>query len=183
VRVLRTSRGCVISSQKVVAAATPEMLSGMMSDSVSKTAKQILKKDGYREFLKGSSLTVAKSTITNTLDLTIYDTCKTYLRTKEGYDFKACAIASGISSLATGIISYPIDLIRNIYQNDVTRGQNQETGFKRISSLLKERVAKNGVRSLFAGFTPYMTRYLIYGPMFWNSFEMFSSLFRSMASC
>jgi len=150
---------------------------------VGKTAKQILKKDGYREFMKGSSLSVAKSTVTNTLDLAIYDSCKTYLRTKEGYDFKACALASAISSMATGIISYPIDLIRNIYQNDTNRDQNKEGGFKRISGLLKEKVEKNGVRGLFSGFTPYMTRYMIYGPMFWNSFEMFSSLFRSLVIC
>jgi hypothetical protein len=77
--------------------------------------------------------------------------------------------------LSGALVSYPLDIIRTIYMYENSGGaMNSGRGLKQIGKLVKNVYQNGGVRGFYQGFMPYLSKSLIYGPLFWNSLEMFN---------
>jgi len=133
--------------------------------------KTVVANDGYREFFKGSSLSMVRGTVLSTAELVTYDSLKTILRTKDGFDAKACLAASILSSFSGALVSYPFDVLRTVHVSDDVKSQKSQ-----IFGKFKEICVTKGVKGLYSGFFIYLSRALIYGPLFWNSLELFNYL-------
>jgi len=145
-------------------------------NTLTRSVKTIIANDGYREFFKGTSLSMVRGTVLSTAELITYDSLKTVLKTKDGFDPKACLIASVLSSFSGALVSYPFDILRTAH---VSKGPNDaamKSQTKQIIAKFKEICVKSGPRGLYAGFFTYLSRALIYGPLFWNSLEVFNYL-------
>jgi len=140
-----------------------------------KAFSTIVRKDGYREFTKGTSITIARGILLSTVELTTYDTLKYVLKTKEGHDSRAYFLASLISSFVAAFSSYPLDMIITLYMHQSSQAQKQK-GLKEIATLAKHIYSKNGLKGFYVGFLGFASRSMVYGPVFWNSLEYFNQL-------
>jgi len=138
--------------------------------------KTIIRNNGYGEFFKGTSLTLVRGSVLSTTELITYDIVKNLVRTKEGFDARACLIASLASSLNGALLSYPLDILRTVHVSDDQSGYMAKRQASQIYSRLKEVVQRRGMKGLYAGFSSYLSRALLYGPLFWNSLELFGYL-------
>jgi len=140
-----------------------------------KAFNTIVKKDGYREFTKGTSITIARGILLSTVELTTYDTLKYVLKTKEGHDGRAYFMASLISSFVAAFSSYPLDVIITLYMHQSSQAQ-QHKGLKEIAKLTKHIYSKSGLKGFYIGFLGFASRSMVYGPVFWNSLEFFNQM-------
>jgi len=136
--------------------------------------KNIRNKDGYREFLKGTTLSMARGVILSTVELTTYDTVKTLFKTKEGLDLRASFIGSTVASLTGALVSYPLDILRTLYLVENSGLLLEKSGMKQIVRIIGNVHESKGVKGFYQGFMPYLSKSLIYGPLFWNSLEIFT---------
>lgn len=136
--------------------------------------RNITKNDGYQEFLKGTSLSLVRGIVLSTVELTMYDTFKGILRTKEGLDLRASFMASVVASLSGAMVSYPLDILRTLYMYENSGNSLENRGLKKIKGIMSTVYQSKGARGFFQGFMPYLSKSLIYGPLFWNSLELFS---------
>ena len=136
--------------------------------------KNIRNKDGYREFLKGTTISMARGVILSTVELTIYDTIKTLFKTKEGLDLRASFIGSTVASLTGALVSYPLDILRTLYMVENSSVKLEKRGIKQIWNIVGNVHQSNGMKGFYQGFMPYLSKSLIYGPLFWNSLEIFT---------
>lgn len=135
----------------------------------------ITRNDGYQEFLKGTSISMARGVVLSTVELTVYDTFKGVFKTKEGLDLRASFLSSLVASLSGALVSYPLDIIRTLYMYENSGGaMNSGRGLKQMQKIVKNVYQNGGVRGFYQGFMPYLSKSLIYGPLFWNSLEMFN---------
>jgi len=141
-----------------------------------RSVKTIIANDGYREFFKGTSLSMVRGTVLSTAELITYDSLKTVLKTKDGFDPKACLIASVLSSFIGALVSYPFDILRTAHVSKSPNDMAEKSQTKQIIAKFKEICVKSGPRGLYAGFFTYLSRALIYGPLFWNSLEVVNYL-------
>jgi len=117
-----------------------------------------------------------RGTVLSTAELVTYDSLKTLLRTSDGFDAKACFIASVLSSFSGALVSYPFDVLRTVHVSDSPKDLAVKSQTKQILAKFKEICLKKGFRGLYSGFFIYLSRALIYGPLFWNSLELFNYL-------
>jgi len=135
--------------------------------------RSVIKNDGYREFTKGTSVSLARGILLSSIDLTLYDTLKFVLKTKEGEDKRSIFFASVISSFVAGLFSYPLDVLITLHMNQRTQLQESQ-GFAEIVRLCKHIYSKNGFKGFYVGFFGFASRLMVYGPVFWNSLEFFN---------
>jgi hypothetical protein len=134
--------------------------------------KNVTRNDGYQEFLRGTSLSLIRGIILSTVELTVYDTFKGLFKQKEGLDLRASFLGSIAASLSGALVSYPLDILRTIYVCE--KREEGKSGLKQMGNLAKNVYQTRGVRGFYQGFMPYLSKSLIYGPLFWNSLELFN---------
>jgi len=144
--------------------------------------RNIKKNDGYQEFLKGTSISLARGIVLSTVELTLYDTFKDIFRTKEGLDLKASFMASLVASAGGALVSYPLDILRTVYMVENSGGILENKGLKHIFKLVGSMYQSKGIKGFYQGFMPYLSKSLIYGPLFWNSLEMCNYLCKNLIS-
>jgi len=117
---------------------------------------------------------MARGVILSTVELTIYDTIKTLFKTKEGLDLRASFIGSTVASLSGALVSYPLDILRTLYMVENSSVKLEKRGIKQIWNIVGNVHQSNGMKGFYQGFMPYLSKSLIYGPLFWNSLEIFT---------
>lgn len=141
--------------------------------------KNVKKTDGYQEFLRGTSLSLARGIILSTVELTVYDTFKGMFKQKEGLDLRASFLGSLAASLSGALVSYPLDILRTLYVCEKREENPRSRGMRQVGRIAKNVYQMKGVRGFYQGFMPYLSKSLIYGPLFWNSLELFNYMCKS----
>jgi len=139
----------------------------------------ISRNDGYQEFLKGTSISMVRGIVLSTVELTVYDTFKTIFKTKEGLDLRASFLSSLVASLSGALVSYPLDIVRTLYMYENSGPLNNSRGLKQMGKIVRNVYQSRGVTGFYQGFMPYLSKSLIYGPLFWNSLELFNHVCRT----
>ncbi|XP_071805044.1 mitochondrial 2-oxoglutarate/malate carrier protein-like [Asterias amurensis] len=126
--------------------------------SVFNALARITKEEGLVTLWRGCGPTVARAMVVNAAQLASYSQAKQFLM-GTGYfqDNILCHFgASMISGLVTTIASMPVDIAKTRIQNmRIIDGKPEYSG---AIEVLRKTIQKEGVFSLWKGFTPYYTR-------------------------
>ncbi|XP_038078543.1 mitochondrial 2-oxoglutarate/malate carrier protein-like [Patiria miniata] len=126
--------------------------------SVFNALARITKEEGLVTLWRGCGPTIARAMVVNAAQLASYSQAKQFLM-GTGYfqDNIVCHFgASMISGLVTTIASMPVDIAKTRIQNmRVIDGKPEYSG---AIDVLRRTIGKEGIFSLWKGFTPYYTR-------------------------
>eukprot|EP01017_Pseudomicrothorax_dubius_P031849 TRINITY_DN410_c0_g1_i1.p1 TRINITY_DN410_c0_g1~~TRINITY_DN410_c0_g1_i1.p1 ORF type:complete len:330 (-),score=56.63 TRINITY_DN410_c0_g1_i1:33-1022(-) len=120
-------------------------------------ARQTAAVDGYKGFLKGFNVNVARAIVINAVELAVYDQAKMLLVRYTGANRDKTSthfLASFISGFIGAVISSPIDVIKTRYMNQLKTENAHKSAFACAATVYREE----GLRSFYRGFIPYFMR-------------------------
>jgi len=141
--------------------------------SIQKSFKTLCVQDGFGELYKGGTINIARGIFLSTMDLAIYHQVREWMlgENQGQYKWQVYFASSLISGFISAVLSYPVDILRTIYLNEKSRGVKSNRTYKHMGALFMGIYAREGVKGYFRGFNAYLSRFLMYGPLFWNTYE------------
>jgi solute carrier family 25 iron transporter 28/37 len=152
--------------------------------SLYKSFRSIYVEDGISELYKGSIINITRGIMISTVEMSTYFHFKQLLTTREdeGYKWNVYFLSSIFSGFVSAVASFPFDIVRTKYMHERSRGLKSQKSLKHIARLFAETYEKEGIKGFTKGFSPYLSRFLLYGPLFWNTYELFRYGFGQMNS-
>jgi len=149
-----------------------------------KSFKSIYVEDGVSELYKGSIINITRGIMISTVEMATYFHFKQLLtpREDEGYKWNVYFLSSLFSGFVSAVVSFPFDIVRTKYMHERSKGVKSQKSLSHIAHLFVETYEKEGIKGFTKGFSPYLSRFLLYGPLFWNTYELFKYGFGQMNS-
>lgn len=126
--------------------------------SVFNALARVTREEGVLTLWRGTLPTVGRAMVLNVAQLATYDQAKeSIIRTGlVGDNMISYTLASGVSAIVATTVSIPLDSAKTRVQN--MRVVNGVAEYSGMLDALRKTVAKDGVLSLWRGFTPYFLR-------------------------
>jgi solute carrier family 25 (mitochondrial oxoglutarate transporter), member 11 len=126
--------------------------------SVFNALSRVMKEEGVTTLWRGTLPTVGRAMVLNIAQLATYDQAKEAIIStgKIGDNIGAHALASTFSGFVATAVSIPLDSAKTRVQN--MKVINGVPEYKGMLDAMAKTVAKDGVLSLWKGFTPYFLR-------------------------
>lgn len=147
--------------------------------SVFNALARVTREEGLLTLWRGTLPTVGRAMVLNVAQLATYDQAKEFIIHTGfvGDNMLAYTFASGISAVVATTASIPLDSAKTRVQNmRVVNGVPEYTG---MFDALAKTAAKEGVFSLWRGFTPYFLRLGPHTMLTFLCLEKFKSLYYS----
>lgn len=158
----------------------PEQRRGYTS--VFNALARIIREEGVLTLWRGCGPTVSRAVVVNAAQLASYSQAKQYLLSTSYFNDNIFChfVASMISGLVTTIASMPVDIAKTRIQSmKVIDGKPE---YKGALDVLSKTVRKEGIFSLWKGFTPYYFRLGPHTVLTFIFLEQLNQLYRRLAS-